>query len=87
MLYRKDDPFDRVLLFSAMRRMILRLRYYAVCRVARKIVSYCVHAGAVGNDERYIVRLGRYENKTRWRMALFMRHFECCGDKLRTVLF
>ena len=61
MLYRKDDPFGRVLLFSAMQRMILRLRYHAAYRVARKIVSYCVHAGVVGNDERYIVRLGRYE--------------------------
>ena len=27
------------------------------------------------------------KNKTSWRMPLFMRHFECCGDKLRTVLF
>lgn len=23
--------------------------------------AYCVHAGSVENDERYIVRLGRYE--------------------------
>ena len=61
MLYRKDGPFGRVLLFLARRKMILRLRYHAACRVVKKIVSYCIHVGAVGNDERYIVRLGRYE--------------------------
>ena len=61
MLYRKDVLFDRVLLFSAMRRMILRPHCHVACRVAKKIAPYCVHAGSVENDERYIVRLGRYE--------------------------
>ena len=35
MLYRKDNPFGRVLLFSARRKMILQLRYHAACRVMK----------------------------------------------------
>ena len=61
MLYRKDGPFGRALLFSAKRKMILRPHCHTACRVAKKIAPYCVHAGSVENDERYIVRLGRYE--------------------------
>ena len=61
MLYRKDVLFDRVLLFSAMRRMILRPHCHGACRVAKKTAPYCVHAGAVGNDVRCIALLGRYE--------------------------
>ena len=61
MLYRKDVLFDRVLLFSAMRRMILRPHCHVACRVAKKTAPYCVHAGAVGNDVRCIALLGRYE--------------------------
>jgi len=61
MLYRKDDFSGRALLFSTMRKMILQPHCHAACQAAKKIVPYCVHAGAVGNGVRYIVRLGRYE--------------------------
>ena len=61
MLYRKDDPFGRALLFSAMRRKILRLRYHAACRAEKRIASYCIYAKAVETGERYIALHGRYE--------------------------
>ena len=61
MLYRKDDPFGRALLFSAMRRMILRPRYHAACRAEKRIASYCIYAKAVETGERYIALHGRYE--------------------------
>ena len=61
MLYRKDDLFGRALLFSAMRRMILRPRYYAACRAEKRIASYCIYAKAVETGERYIALHGRYE--------------------------
>ena len=45
MLYRKDDLFGRVLLFSAMRKMILQLRYHAVYPVVKMIsIGFTVYA-------------------------------------------
>ena len=61
MLYRKDDLSGRVLLFSTMRRMILRPRYHAACRAEKRIASYCIYAKAVETGERYIALHGRYE--------------------------
>ena len=61
MLYRKDDLSGRVLLFSTMRRMIMRLRYHAACRAEKRIASYCIYAKAVETGERYIALHGRYE--------------------------
>ena len=86
MLYRKDDLFGRVLLFSAMRKMILQLRYHAVYPVVKMIALHCAYVRAAGIDGRYTARLGHYENKTRWRLACLMRHFECGSNKLGTVL-
>lgn len=87
-LYRKEEPFGRVLLFSVMRKMTLLLHCHAVCRGAKRIASHGAHVRAAGNDERYIAPHGRYE---RWgRMggtALLMRHFECGRDELCVVLF
>ena len=61
MLYRKDDPFGRALLFSAMRRKILRLRYHAVYPVVKMIALHCAYVRAAGVDGRYTARLGHYE--------------------------
>ncbi len=86
MLYRKDDLSGRVL-FSTMRRMILRPRYHAACRAEKRIASYCIYAKAVETGERYIAPTVAMKNKTRWGMAFFMRHFKCCSEKLGAVLF
>ena len=61
MLYRKDVLFDRVLLFSAMRKMILQLRYHAVYPVVKMIALHCAYVRAAGIDGRYTARLGHYE--------------------------
>ena len=61
MLYRKDDPFGRALLFSAMRRKILRLRYHAVYPVVKMIALHCAYVRAAGVDGRYTASLGHYE--------------------------
>ena len=61
MLYRKDDLFGRVLLFSAMRRMILRPHCHAVYPVVKMIALHCIYVRVAGIDVRYTVRLGRYE--------------------------
>ena len=57
MLYRKDDPFGRALLFSAMRRRILRLSYHAVYPVVKMIALHCAYVRAAGVDGRYTARL------------------------------
>ena len=88
MLYRKDDLFGRVLLFSAMRKMILQLRYHAVYPVVKMIALHCAYVRAAGIDGRYTARASvTMKNKTRWGMAFFMRHFKCCSEKLGAVLF
>ena len=61
MLYRKDVLFGRVLLFSAMRKMILQLRYHAVYPVVKMIALHCAYVRAAGIDGRYTARLGHYE--------------------------
>ena len=65
MLYRKDDPFGRALLFSAMRRKILRLRYHAVYPVVKMIALHCAYVRVLESMGGILRASVTMKNKTR----------------------
>ena len=87
MLYRKDGPCGRALLFQRCEewfcdRVIMRLAEWW-----KRLFRIVFIQDLLETMKGILCASVAMKNKIRRGMALFMRHFECSGDKLRTVPF